>query len=163
MSISKCVEFRERYLRGWYEMDAELLLSSVAPDFIFDDPAEPEPVTRAMLPDYMQRWDRRMRAAGGNNQWTLTHESRRHEDGLLIDWEWWQVSGSDLQGAAVVLTSDHGVLLERITYFDRKIRHSATSTWSAFVNLKNFQFSPGHVVLQGFVNRGIDRRLLVLL
>jgi hypothetical protein len=126
--MTKRVEYRERYLRGWYRMDAELLMSSVAPDFIFDDPAESEPVTRAMLPGYMQRWDRRMRAAGGNNQWTLTHESRQHEDGLLIDWEWWQVIGSDLQGAALVLTSDDGVLLERITYFDRKIRHSATST-----------------------------------
>jgi len=128
MSMSKRVEFRERYLQGWYRMDAELLLSSVTPDFIFDDPAEPEPVTRAMLVDYMQRWDRRMRDAGGNNQWTLTHEFRRDENSLLIDWEWWQVVGSDLQGAAVVLTSEDGVLLERITYFDRKIRHSSAST-----------------------------------
>lgn len=128
MSISKRVEFRERYMRGWYRMDAELLMSSVAPDFIFDDPAEPEPVTRAMLVDYMQRWDRRMRAAGGNNQWTLTHESRRDENGLLIDWEWWQVDDTALQGAAVVLTSENGVLLERITYFDRNIRHSTAST-----------------------------------
>lgn len=109
-------------------MDADLLMSSVAPDFIFDDPAEPEPVTRAMLVDYMQRWDRRMRAAGGNNQWTLTHESRRDENGLLVDWEWWQVDGSSLQGAAVVLTSEDGVLLERITYFDRKTSLSAAST-----------------------------------
>ena len=100
--MSKRVEFRQRYLQGWYRMDAELLLSSVAPDFVFDDPAEPEPVTRAMLCDYMQRWDSRMRAAGGHNQWALTQESRRHEDGLLIDWEWWQVVGSDLEGAAAV-------------------------------------------------------------
>lgn len=128
MSMSKRVEFRESYLRGWYRMDAELLMSSVAPDFIFDDPAEPGPVTRAMLLGYMQRWDSRMRAAGGNNQWTLTHESRRDENGLLIDWEWWQVDGTALQGAAVVLTSENGVLLERITYFDRKIRLSPAST-----------------------------------
>jgi len=127
MSVSKRVEFRERYMLGWYRMDAELLMSSVAADFVFDDPAEPEPVTRTMLVDYMQSWDRRMRAAGGDNQWKLTHESRRDESGLLIDWEWWQVVGSDLQGAAVVLTSDDGVLLERITYFDRKIRSFATS------------------------------------
>jgi len=125
--MSKRVEFRERYLRGWYRMDAELLMSSVAPGFIFDDPVEPEPITRAMLVAYMQSWDSRMRDAGGNNQWTLTHESRADENGLLIDWEWWQVDGTDLQGAAVVLTSEDGVLLERITYFDRKVRLSAAS------------------------------------
>ena len=37
------------------------------------------------------------------------------KDAILTDWEWWEVSGTSLQGAAVVLTSDAGVLLERIT------------------------------------------------
>ena len=127
MSMSSRIELRERYLQGWYQMDAELLLTSTAHDFIFDDPAEPEPVTRDMLTGYMQRWDRRARAAGGDNQWILSHETRTDIDGILTDWEWWQVIGTELQGAAVVLTNDNGVFLERITYFDRKTRHPQVS------------------------------------
>ena len=125
MSTSKRVEKRELYMQGWYQMDAEMLLASTTAEFIFDDPAEPGPVTRDMLPGYMQRWDVRARAAGGENQWLLTHEFRRDENGILTDWEWWQLVGTELQGAALVLTADEGVVLERITYFDRTRRHSS--------------------------------------
>ena len=127
MSMSSRIELRKRYLQGWYQMDAELLLTSTAHDFIFEDPAEPGPVSRDMLPGYMQRWDSRARAAGGNNEWALTHETRTDNDGILTDWEWWEVIGTELQGAAVVLTNDSGVFLERITYFDRKMRHPVGS------------------------------------
>jgi hypothetical protein len=71
----------------------------------------------------MQRWDARARAAGGENKWQLTHKFRSDENGILTDWEWWQLLGTDLQGAALVLTADEGVVLERITYFDRNRFH----------------------------------------
>jgi hypothetical protein len=123
MSKSKRIELRENYMQGWYQMDIDMLLATTAPVFIFDDPAEPEAVTPATLADYMQRWDKRMCALGGDNKWCLTHQSRIDENGVLTDWEWWQVVGTVMQGAAVVLTGDDGVQLERITYFDRDIRH----------------------------------------
>lgn len=117
--MSKRLELRERYMEGWYQLNAELLLSATTVDFIFDDPLEPEPVNRAMLTAYMHRWDQRTKALGAGKRWVLTHETRQDKDGILTDWEWWEVSGTRLQGAAVVLTSDAGVLLERITYFER--------------------------------------------
>jgi hypothetical protein len=33
---------------------------------------------------------------------------------------WWAVVGTDLTGAAVVMTSDAGVFLERISYLARR-------------------------------------------
>jgi hypothetical protein len=72
----------------------------------------------------MQRWEARLRALGGNNEWRLTHQLREDADGMLTEWEWWQVVGTGAQGAAVILTGDDGVLLERITYFDRGLRHA---------------------------------------
>ncbi len=128
MSMPSRIELRERYIQGWHDMDAELLLAATTHDFIFDDPAEPEPVTRDILVDYMQRWDRRARTAGGINEWHLTHETRTDNNGILTDWEWWEVIGTELQGAAVVLTNDNVVFLERITYFDRKTRYPEAST-----------------------------------
>lgn len=106
-------------MQGWYEMNAELLLATTAADFYFDDPAEPEPVTRATLADYMHRWDTRTRKLGATNEWILTHEIREDKDGVLTDWEWWELVGTPLKGTGLVLTSDAGVLFERITYFDR--------------------------------------------
>ena len=107
-------------MEGWYQMDIDELLATTADNFIFDDPAEPEPVNRDMLQGYMQRWDQRTRAMGGNNQWNLTHHLRQDIDGILTDWLWWELLDTQLQGAGLVLTSNQGVELERITYFCRK-------------------------------------------
>ena len=119
MSKVKRIQIRERYIEGWYRMDIEELLATTASNFIFEDPAEPGPVDRAMLPGYMQRWDQRTRAMGSNNQWQLSHEMRRDIDGILTDWLWWKLVNTQLQGAGLVLTGNEGVILERITYFDR--------------------------------------------
>ena len=123
MSAENRLALRESYMQGWYRMDLDLLLDTTADDFVFDDPAEAAPVTRTDLAGYMQRWDQRMRDLGGDNQWQLTHQLRRDENGLLTDWEWWEVIGTGVQGAAVILTGNDGVIFERITYFDRAIRH----------------------------------------
>ena len=120
--MSKRNQYRARYIQGWYDLNADLLLESTSPAFIFDDPAESEPVTRMMLVDYMHRWDSRTRALGSTNQWILSNTVREDKGGILTDWEWWELAGTGLSGAAIVQTSDDGVLSERITYFDRNIR-----------------------------------------
>lgn len=122
MSADKRIALRENYMQGWYRMDLDLLLNTTAPDFIFDDPAEAAPVGRAGLAGYMQRWDQRLSALGGDNRWRLTHQLRQDQQGLLTDWEWWEVLGTGVQGSAVIVTGDDGVRLERITYFDRALR-----------------------------------------
>jgi hypothetical protein len=119
VSAKRRIELREKYIRGWYEKDAELLVSVTSADFIFDDPEESTPITRAMMPAYMQRWYQRTEQLGADNRWLLSNQVRQDEDGILTDWEWWQLLGTDLQGAAFVLTTDDGVILERITYFSR--------------------------------------------
>ena len=50
-------ELRARYIEGWYELDADKLVSVTSNDFIFDDPAEPTPVNRESLAEYMIWWD----------------------------------------------------------------------------------------------------------
>ena len=109
-------ELRALYIEGWYEMDAQKLLSATAEDFLFDDPKEPEPVTRAALPGYMARWLRRV---GGANEWHLQNYVREDKDGTLTDWHWWELVGTGIAGAAVVKTSNAGVFLERVAYFER--------------------------------------------
>ena len=111
-------ELRQLYMDGWYERDVDKLMASTAEDFIFDDPAEPQPVSRDGLPAYMDRWFQRV---GGHNNWRLTHELREDRDGILTDWEWWELLGTEFQGSALITTSDAGLHLERITYYERKI------------------------------------------
>ena len=107
---------RAQYIEGWYQLDDEALVSAVAVDFVFDDPAEPILVTKEMLPAYMLRWDARMKQLGGDNEWLLTDEVREDKDGVLTDWETWEVLGTGMRGMAVVKTRDDGVFLERNNY-----------------------------------------------
>ncbi len=113
---------RETYIQGWYELDGDKLLQATREDFRFEDPAEPASVNREGLVDYMHRWDRWTRSAGAHNQWKLTDEVRQDRNDILTDWEWWELIGTDLCGAALVKTGNEGVFLECITYFDRKTR-----------------------------------------
>lgn len=113
--MAKRHDLRALYIQGWYDLDIDKLMAATAEEFIFDDPAEAAPVTRLELPDYMARWTQR---AGQHQDWLLTHEVRQDKDGVLTDWEWWEVRDTPLQGTAVVLTSDQGVTLERITYYN---------------------------------------------
>ncbi|MFT5220095.1 MAG: hypothetical protein ACI9LO_001013 [Planctomycetota bacterium] len=125
MHQSKRIQLREQYMQGWYKMDPDLLVAATAVDFRFEDPAEPLPIDRSMLPEYMLRWKQRTEALGSNNQWRLSYETRQDSKGVLTDWEWWELIDTDLQGAAIVLTTDNGVLLERITYFEPILRQAS--------------------------------------
>ena len=112
-------ELRARYIEGWYELDADKLVSATSYDFMFDDPAELAPVNRESLAEYMIRWDKRTRLLGATNEWDLSDRVRQDKDGILTDWEWWELTGTELCGTAIVKTRDDGVFFERITYFDR--------------------------------------------
>ena len=111
---------RNNYIEGWYQLNGKMLLASTTSDFIFEDPAEPSTITQIQLVDYMQRWDKRMRAAGANNEWRLDHEVRQDKNGILTDWEWWEVLNTSIRGMAMVQTNDEGVFYECITYFNRE-------------------------------------------
>jgi hypothetical protein len=65
-------DIRAQYIRGWETMDAGLLLGSVAPDFLFDDPADPAPIPKSGLAAYMPVWPDRARALGAEFDFRIT-------------------------------------------------------------------------------------------
>ncbi len=54
--MSRPIELRQMYGRGWDTWDADLLRASLAEGFFFDDPALPERVTADTIPEYMASW-----------------------------------------------------------------------------------------------------------
>ena len=69
--MSKRRAHRARYIEGWNSMDAEKLLASVTEDFVFDDPADPAPITKAALAAYMPRWPEKAAALGATFQFDI--------------------------------------------------------------------------------------------
>lgn len=105
------------YVEGWRSMNAERVLSALAEGFVFDDPALPEPVTKATMAAYMSSWGDRAKGSSGTWRYENSHEVAQDRDGILLRWKWWRFTGSTLQGTALTKTSDDGMLFERITYY----------------------------------------------
>jgi hypothetical protein len=115
--MSRRARLRALYIEGWETMDAEKLVSAVADGFEFDDPADPEPVTKATLVDYMPRWPEKAETLGGAFAFEITDKVVQDEDGVLLEWYWWRLAGTDVEGTAVIKTTDEGVVSERLTYY----------------------------------------------
>jgi len=98
-------------------MDAEKLLASVADDFLFDDPTDAQPVTKATLAAYMPKWPAKAAALGAAFEFEFVDKVVRDDGGLLLEWYWWRLIGADVEGSAVIKTSDNGVMSERLTYY----------------------------------------------
>jgi len=108
---------RARYIEGWNTMDAEKLLTSITDGFVFDDPAEPGPITKETLLDYMPRWPEKAAALGAAFEFDIVDKVVQDKDGVLLEWYWWRLTGTDVEGSAVIKTTDEGVASERITYY----------------------------------------------
>ncbi len=84
--MSRRAQLRAQYIEGWETMDAEKLVSAVADDFEFDDPADPAPVTKSTLVDYMPRWSAKAEALGGTFAFDIIDKVVQDKDGVLLEW-----------------------------------------------------------------------------
>ena len=115
--MSKRERHRARYIDGWNRKDAEALLSSVTDDFQFDDPADPGPIGKADLVAYMPRWPGKAEKLGAAFEFEITDKVVEDRGGVLLEWYWWRLAGTEVEGAAVIKTTDDGVVSERLTYY----------------------------------------------
>ncbi len=115
--MSKRAYYRTLYDEGWKTLDGEKLILAVADSFELDDPALPEPVTKATLAEYIASWDERLKAAGATGEMEISDIVAQDKDGVLLDWNWWKYPGTDMEGAAMIKTTDEGVAYERMAYY----------------------------------------------
>ena len=115
--MSKRKQLRAQYIEGWEKMDAQMLLSSVSDDFIFDDPAESEAITKAKFESYMPTWPSKARALNAEFAFQITDKVVHDKDGILMEWYWWRLIGTEVEGAAVIKTTDNGVEYEKFAYY----------------------------------------------
>ena len=115
--MSKREEKRKAYGEGWDTWNADLLLPSLADDFVFDDPALPEPVIKANMAEYMAGWKDRVKQLGGTGEIGSRDRVTIDKDRAIVSWHWWSFAGTNYEGSAVTRTTDEGVQYERITYY----------------------------------------------
>ncbi len=115
--MSKRAYYRALYGEAWKTMDAEKMLSAVADGFVLNDPALPEPVTKATLAAYLAGWDERMKAAGSTGEMEISDVVVQDKDGVRVEWNWWSFPGTDIEGAGLLKITDEGVVSERVAYY----------------------------------------------
>ena len=121
--MDRRAHFRAKYGKGWESMDAEIMLSAVADNFVLDDPAMPEPVTKATLTAYLAGWNERTKAAGATGQMEISDIVVQDKDGIRLEWNWWRFPGTDIEGAGLLKVTDDGVVAERVAYYVYPDRH----------------------------------------
>ncbi len=99
--MSKRRDYLNTYVEGWRSMNVELVLSALAEGFVFDDPALPEPVTKATMAGYMSSWEDKTKALSGTWRYENSHEVVQDQDGVLLRWKWWRFTGTNIQGSAL--------------------------------------------------------------
>jgi len=115
----KARQWLETYLEGWRTGDAEKSLSATAREFYYDDPATgriPREDFIAFVEDF--------KAAGAElANGRVPSPFLQYSDVVVSGtapstaWCWWCVTGTNLQGAALIHFDDTGILSERIAYF----------------------------------------------
>ncbi len=115
--MSKRADYRTLYGEGWKTLDGEKVASAVADDFVLDDPALPEPITKATLVEYVTSWNERTKAAGAMGEMDISDIVAQDKDGVFLQWDWWKFPGTNIEGAAMLKTTDEGVVYERVAYY----------------------------------------------
>ena len=70
--MSRRAHHRSVYGEAWETMDAEKMISALADGFVLNDPAVPQPVTKATLAAYLAGWDERTKAAGATGKMEIS-------------------------------------------------------------------------------------------
>jgi len=117
-----CSSDLDSYLEGWRLGDGSKSLAATAPGFYYDDPN-----TGRILRDGFVEFVEAFKAdAAALNRGRIGTPFLSYTDIVVQDspsparaWCWWQATGTNLQGAALVHFDETGILSERIAYFSK--------------------------------------------
>jgi hypothetical protein len=108
----------EMWLTGWRTGDAEMILRSVADDFVYDDPVDGL-FRRAEFAAYLERMfagEAPLVTSSGDTVFEEISDVVVHEqDGRLTAWAWWRTAS--VEGAGLVRVGRNGVLSEKTAYY----------------------------------------------
>ena len=108
-------KYTDLLLEGWRKGDAQLILSAITDDFVYEDPVDGR-FTRREFEAYLSEMLEAGSPPGGFE--AITDVVTVEKDGEETTWGWWKTQTDPVQeGAGLVKARPDGVYLERVTYF----------------------------------------------
>jgi hypothetical protein len=108
-------KYTDLLLEGWRRGDAQMILSAVTDDFVYEDPADGH-FTKAEFVAYLDEILPTGSTPAGFE--AITEVVTVEKDGEETTWGWWKTLVDPVQeGAGLVKARHDGVYLERVTYY----------------------------------------------
>ena len=105
------------WLEGWRKGDAQMVLSAVTDDFVYEDAVDGR-FAKAEFAVYLEDLFATESTPEGFE--TITEVVRSEKDGAETTWGWWTTLAAPQQeGAGLVKARPDGVYFERVAYYVR--------------------------------------------
>jgi ketosteroid isomerase-like protein len=104
------------WLEGWRRGDAQMVLSAVSEDFVYEDAIDGR-FAKAEFAAYLEQLFASEATAEGFE--TITDVMRCEHDGEETAWGWWKLLAGAQEGAGLVKARAGGVYFERVAYYVR--------------------------------------------
>jgi hypothetical protein len=102
------------WLEGWRRGDAQMVLSAVTEDFVYEDAVDGR-FTKAEFAVYLEELFATESTPEGFE--TITDIVRDERDGEETTWGWWRTLATPAEGAGLVKARADGVYVERVAYY----------------------------------------------
>ena len=112
-------EFLDLYIQGWASCDVNTTMRALADDFVFDNPRVGK-VTKSQFESYfedMQKFVATHRTGPAPGPF-MEFDDQVSEDTetKLINWTWWRIPGTKIEGAGLIEVTDSGVINHRMAF-----------------------------------------------
>ena len=104
----------DRWLEGWRKGDAQMVLSAVSDDFVYEDALDGR-FTKAEFAVYLEELFATESTPEGFE--TITDVVSSEKDGEETTWGWWTTLAVPAEGAGLVKARADGVYFERVAYY----------------------------------------------
>ena len=96
-------------------------MSSLADEYVMDDPAVEGPVSKAGFRDYFNQTKETAASMGGGGDpfMEITEIVTSESDGILTAWAWWEMLGTPMKGGGSIKITENGVISERLTFYTK--------------------------------------------
>jgi len=102
------------WLEGWRKGDAQMVLSAVTDDFVYEDAVDGR-FTKAEFAVYLEELFATESTPEGFQ--TITDVVTCEKDGEETTWGWWKTLAAPQEGAGLVKARPDGVYFERVAYY----------------------------------------------